>query len=240
MEERIQKIIAKVGIASRRKAEELIIEGLVTVNGKRAVIGMKADLSKDHIKVSGKLIGKAEAKVYMAFNKPAGVLTAMSDTEGRPTVKDFLKRIRKQVFPVGRLDYNSDGLLLLSNDGDFANTVLHPKNKIPKTYRVKVDGFPDENDIGKLENGIRLDDGMTAPAKIRVVKTMKANTWLDITIHEGRKRQVRRMFERVGHSVIKLTRIKISSLRLSNLKAGEYRYLTNDELDRLKKDIGMR
>lgn len=240
MEERIQKIIAKVGITSRRKAEELIIEGLVTVNGKRAVIGMKADLGKDHIKVNGKLIGAAEGKVYMAFNKPAGVLTAMSDVEGRPTVGDFLKRIRKQVFPVGRLDYNSEGLLLLSNDGDFANTVLHPKNKIPKTYRVKVDGFPDEKDIATLENGIRLDDGMTAPAKIRIVKEMKANTWLDIIIHEGRKRQVRRMFERVGHSVIRLMRIKISSLRLGSLKAGEYRYLTNDELDKLKKEIGLR
>jgi len=240
MEERIQKIIAKVGITSRRKAEELIMEGLVTVNGKRAVIGMKADLGKDHIKVNGKLIGAAEGKVYMAFNKPAGVLTAMSDVEGRPTVGAFLKRIRKQVFPVGRLDYNSEGLLLLSNDGDFANTVLHPKNKIPKTYRVKVDGFPDEKDIATLENGIRLDDGMTAPAKIRIVKEMKANTWLDITIHEGRKRQVRRMFERVGHSVIRLMRIKISSLRLGSLKAGEYRYLTNDELDKLKKEIGLR
>ncbi len=237
MEERIQKIIAKCGIASRRKAEEMILEGLVRVNGVPAVLGMKADLERDHIKVRGKLIGSPETKVYLAFNKPVQCLTSMSDAEGRPTVKDYLKRIRLQVFPVGRLDFNSEGLLILTNDGALANAVLHPKNKIPKIYRVKVDGFPDEQDIMKLEKGIMLDDGITAPAKVRLFKKLKANSWMDITIYEGRKRQVRRMFERIGHSVSKLVRLRINGLSLGDLKPGEYRYLTPEEVAKLRKEV---
>ncbi|MBI5664366.1 MAG: rRNA pseudouridine synthase [Nitrospirae bacterium] len=236
MEERIQKIIAKCGIASRRKAEEMILEGLVRVNGVPAVLGMKADLERDHIKVRGKLIGSPEKKVYLAFNKPVSCLTSMGDEQGRPTVKDYLKRIRTQVFPVGRLDFNSEGLLILTNDGELANAILHPKNKIPKLYRVKVDAFPDEQDIMKLEKGIMLDDGVTAPAKVRLFKKLKANSWMDITIYEGRKRQVRRMFERIGHSVSKLVRLRINGLSLGDLKPGEYRYLTPEEVKKLKEE----
>ncbi len=237
MEERIQKIIAKCGIASRRKAEEMILEGLVRVNGVPATLGMKADLERDHIKVKGKLIGAVQTRVYLVFNKPVQCLTATHDEEGRPTVMDFLKRIKLQVFPVGRLDFNSEGLLILTNDGELANAVLHPKNKIPKTYRVKVDGFPDNQDIVKLERGIMLDDGITAPAKVRLVKKLKANSWMDITIYEGRKRQVRRMFERIGHSVSKLVRTRINGLTLGDLKPGEYRYLTPDEIAKLRKEV---
>lgn len=234
MEERIQKIIAKCGIASRRKAEEMILEGLVRVNGVPATIGMKADLERDYIKVNGKLIGSPQTKVYLIFNKPVQCLTATNDEEGRPTVMDFLRRIKIQVFPVGRLDYNSEGLLILTNDGELANAVLHPKNKIPKTYRVKVDGFPDDQDIMKLEKGIMLDDGITAPAKVKLVKKLRANSWMDIIIYEGRKRQVRRMFERIGHSVSKLVRTRINGLSLGDLKPGEYRYLTAEEVAKLK------
>ena len=237
MEERIQKIIAKCGIASRRKAEEMILEGLVRVNGVPATLGMKADLERDHIKVKGKLIGAVQTRVYLVFSKPVQCLTATHDEEGRPTVMDFLKRIKLQVFPVGRLDFNSEGLLILTNDGELANAVLHPKNKIPKTYRVKVDGFPDNQDIVKLERGIMLDDGITAPAKVRLVKKLKANSWMDITIYEGRKRQVRRMFERIGHSVSKLVRTRINGLSLGDLKPGEYRYLTPDEIAKLRKEV---
>lgn len=240
MEERIQKIIAKCGIASRRKAEDMILEGLVRVNGVTATLGMKADLERDHIKVRGKLIGSVQTKVYLIFNKPVQCLTATQDEEGRPTVMDFLRRIKIQVFPVGRLDYNSEGLLILTNDGELANAVLHPKSKIPKTYRVKVDGFPDDQDIMKLEKGIMLDDGITAPAKVRLVKKLRANSWMDIIIYEGRKRQVRRMFERIGHSVSKLVRTRINGLSLGDLKPGEYRYLTNEELDKLKKEVMLR
>ncbi len=236
MEERLQKIISKCGIASRRKAEEMILEGLVTVNGKPASIGMKADIENDHIKVSGKLISSVKTKVYMAFNKPVQCITALRDDEGRATVSDFLKRVKARVFPVGRLDYNSEGLLILTNDGELANAILQPKSKIPKTYRVKIDGSLDNKDISKLENGIRLEDGMTAPAKVRVVKQLKANSWIDITIYEGKKRQVRRMLDRVNHSVIKLIRLRINGLGLGNLKPGEFRYLKPDEVEKLRKE----
>ena len=236
MEERLQKIISKCGIASRRGAEEMILEGLVKVNGVIATIGMKADLARDHIKVKGKLISGSGKKVYLFFNKPAKCITAMSDAENRTTVMDYLMRVKARVFPVGRLDYLSEGLLILTNDGDLANAILQPKSKIPKTYRVKIDGFLEEKDILKMEKGIRLDDGVTAPAKIRVVKNLKANSWVDITIYEGKKRQVRRMFDRVGHSVIKLIRIKINGFQLGSLQPGEYRYLTPEEVEKLKKE----
>ena len=236
MEERLQKIISKCGITSRRKAEEMILEGLVTVNGRPAVIGMKADIEKDHIKVKGKLLNSVGSKVYMIFNKPVQCITALYDNEGRPTVKDFLKRVKARVFPVGRLDYNSEGLLILTNDGDLANSILQPTSKIPKTYRVKIDGFLEEKAMQQLEKGIRLEDGMTAPAKVRTIKRLKANSWIDITIYEGKKRQVRRMLDRVGHPVSKLVRIRINGFSLGNLKPGEYRYLTSDEVEKLKKE----
>ena len=217
----------------------MILEGLVKVNGVRATLGMKADLERDHIKVRGKLIGAPQTMVYLMFNKPVNCLTSSGESEGRPTVKDYLKRVKAQVFPVGRLDFNSEGLLLLTNDGDFAQAVLHPGNKIPKTYRVKIDGFLDEKDIAKVERGIRLEDGVTAPAKVRVVKNLEANSWIDITIHEGKKRQVRRMLQAVGHPVSKLKRIRINGLSLGNLKSGEFRYLQSEEVEVLKKEAGI-
>ncbi len=237
MEERLQKILAKCGIASRRQAEEMILDGMVTVNGAPAVLGMKADLERDHIKVGGKLIHTAEQKVYMILNKPEKCLTTMADSEGRPTVKDFLKGVKGQVFPVGRLDYNSEGLLILTNDGDLANAILHPSHKIPKTYLVKVDGFLQDQDKAKLEKGIKLEDGMTAPAKVKKIKETEANSWIEMTIYEGKKRQIRRMLERVGHPVIKLKRIKINGLSLGRLEPGDFRYLTPEEVKRLKKEV---
>lgn len=237
MEERLQKILAKCGIASRRQAEEMILDGMVTVNGAPAVLGMKADLERDHIKVGGKLIHTAEQKVYMIFNKPEKCLTTMADSAGRLTVKDFLKGVKGQVFPVGRLDYNSEGLLILTNDGDLANAILHPSRKIPKTYLVKVDGFLQDKDKAKLEKGIKLEDGMTAPAKVKKIKETEANSWIEMTIYEGKKRQIRRMLERVGHPVIKLKRIKINGLSLARLEPGAFRYLTPEEIKRLKKEV---
>jgi 23S rRNA pseudouridine2605 synthase len=238
MEERLQKILAKCGIASRRKAEEMIQEGLVTVNGAPATLGMKADLERDHIKVRGRLIHTAEQKVYMVFNKPEKCLTTMSDSEGRLTVKNFLKGVRAHVFPVGRLDYNTEGLLILTNDGDLAHAILHPGRKIPKTYLVKVDGFLQDREQEKLEGGIRLEDGMTAPAKVKKIKDTEANSWIQMTIYEGKKRQIRRMLERVGHPVIKLKRIKINGLSLGRLEPGAFRYLTPEEVKKLKKEVG--
>jgi len=237
MEKRLQKILAEMGIASRRKAEEMIIEGRVTVNGKVATIGMKADLNRDHIKLNGKLLIRPEPKVYLIVNKPKGVVTSLHDPEGRPTIKDFLKGVKYRVFPVGRLDYDSEGLLLLTNDGNFTYAVLHPSKKIPKTYLVKVREVLEDDEIEKLRKGIRLEDGVTAPAKVKRIRKTENNSWLEITLHEGKKRQIRRMLDKVGHPVLKLKRIRINGIELGNLESGKYRYLMPDEVDKIKKEV---
>jgi 23S rRNA pseudouridine2605 synthase len=236
MEERLQKILSRCGIASRRKAEEMILEGRVTVNGVVATLGMKADLARDHIKVDGKLIRGKEPNVYIMFNKPRRCITSMYDPKGRPTIGDFLKRVKVRVFPVGRLDYNSEGLLIMTNDGELANALLHPRNKVTKTYIVKVDGVLDDKDMVKLESGIKLEDGITAPAKVRKIRKTETNSWIEITIYEGRRRQIRRMLERVGHPVLKLKRIRVDGLELGNLPPGAFRYLSPEEIKRLKKE----
>lgn len=236
MEQRIQKILAQMGVASRRKAEELIAEGRVTVNGVPAEIGMKADSEKDHIKVDGKLLTRPEPKVYFVFNKPKGVVTSLSDPEGRPTIRDFMRRVKYRVFPVGRLDYDSEGLLLVTNDGDFAQAILHPSHEVHKTYLVKVKGMVKEESLEKLRRGVRLEDGMTAPAGVRRIRMGRAsenNQWLEVSIHEGKKRQVRRMLEKVGHDVTKLKRVAIGGLKLGDLKPGALRPLTVEEIERL-------
>ncbi len=230
--------MADMGIASRRKAEEIIMEGRVTVNGKVASIGMKADPFRDHVKVDGKLLTKPEKKVYYVFHKPRGVVTSMSDPEGRPTVADIISGIRQKVYPVGRLDYDSEGLLLLTNDGDFAHAILHPSKKIPKTYLVKVKGILDEEKMEKLRTGIRIDGRMTAPAKVKKLRRSESNSWIEMTIHEGRKRQIRKMLERVGHSVIRLMRIRINGIEMGPLAPGTCRRLTPSEMNAIMDEIG--
>ena len=235
MLERIQKIISAAGITSRRAAEQLILDGRVRVNGQVVTeLGTKADAAKDHIKVDGKLINPRQPLSYIMLNKPAGYVTTMSDPEGRPTVQHLLKGVKVRVYPVGRLDYNTEGLLLLTNDGDFAHLITHPSHEFPKTYRAKVKGVLEDHQIEQLEKGIYLDDGRTAPAKLKKISKEEANSWLEITIHEGRKRQVRRMFDRVGHSVIKLKRVRTGNLQLGDLPEGSFRYLTPDEISALK------
>ncbi len=238
MERRLQKILSEAGIASRRKAEELILEGHVMVNGKIATIGMKADPTRDYIKINGKLVAgpaqKVARKVYLIFNKPQKVVTTLFDPEGRPTVKDFLKEVKYKLFPVGRLDYDSEGLLLLTNDGDFANAILHPSREIPKTYLAKVKGVIEEDKIEKLRRGVKLEDGLTLPAKVKKTRLSENNSWIEITIYEGRKRQVRRMLEKMGHPVMRLKRVSIDGLKLGDLKPGEKRYLTPEELKHIK------
>jgi 23S rRNA pseudouridine2605 synthase len=235
MEERIQKILSAAGIASRRAAEEIILEGRVRVNGKVvSELGAKADPDRDHIKVDGKLINPKQPKAYIMLNKPAGFVTAMSDPEGRPIVANLLKGVRVRVYPVGRLDYDTEGLLLLTNDGDLAHLVTHPKHELPKTYLVKVKGFLEDRHVEMLEQGVFLKDGKTAPARVRKLRKEESNSWVEITIHEGRKRQVRRMIDHTGHSVIKLKRTRVGSLSLGDLPVGMYRHLTLDEVQGLR------
>ena len=235
MEVRIQKILAEMGLESRRKADEIVGEGRGTVNGKAATPGTKADPEQDHIKLDGKLLtGTKERKVYFMLNKPVNVMTTLNDPENRPAVKDFLKKVKQRVYPVGRLDFDSEGLLILTNDGELAHTIMHPAKKVPKTYKVKIKGVLEAKDIERLESGLYLRDGKTAPAKVRKLRKLKENSWVEITITEGRKRQVRRMFDAVGHSVSRLIRTRIGKLDLGSLDPGQMRVLTEDEIESLR------
>ncbi len=238
MQERIQKIIAASGMASRRKAEELILEGVVTVNGKIvSELGAKADPEHDHIKVRGKLLNpriERKEKIYLLLNKPLGYLTSTSDPQKRPLVVDLVGEFRSQVHPVGRLDFNSEGLLLLSNDGDFTNLIAHGSSKIPKRYEVKVKGQPNETQIERLRRGVTIEGRKTAPAEITLMEQSRTNAWFEVILYEGRNQQIRKMFDVVGHSVIKLRRIGIGflSLHKEKLRLGQFRALTPAEVKR--------
>ena len=235
MEIRLQKLIAGTGLASRRKAEEMIAAGRVTVNGVVVTeLGTKVDPERDHVKVDGRHLRAAQPCVYLMLNKPKHVMSTLDAPEGRPTVKDFLHGVSVRVFPVGRLDFDSEGLVLLTNNGDLAQALLHPKYHVPKTYLIKVKGVLGEDEIRTLERGVKLEDGMTAPAKVMKIGKAESNSWLEITIHEGRKHQVKRMMEAVGHPVIKLTRVRMGPLALGDLAPGAYRFLTDREANRLR------
>jgi 23S rRNA pseudouridine2605 synthase len=234
-EERLQKIIAAAGVASRRKAEELITAGEVTVNGRVVTeLGVKADPARDHIKVSGRLINprlKHQEKIYILLNKPPGVLTSRSDPKNRPLVVDLLGPYRDKVHPVGRLDFNTEGLLLLTNDGDFTNLITGSK-QAAKVYEVKVKGKPSEYQIAMLERGVTVDGKRTAPAVIRLTEASEMNAWYRVTLYEGRNQQIRKMFDHIGHSVIKLRRVEIGFLKKERLKPGQYRFLSEAEVKR--------
>lgn len=239
--ERLQKIIAAAGIASRRKAEELISSGRVAVNGRTVTeLGTKADPEQDHIKVDGKLLHGPERQVYLLLNKPKGYVTTVSDPEGRPTVMSLLRGIKARVYPVGRLDYASEGLLILTNDGALAQQLMKAASHVPKTYLIKVSGQPSEEAVAKLRSGVSIENDhgrrvKTAPAKIRIIREA-ANPWYEITLIEGRNRQIRRMFEQVGHHVEKIKRVRYGPLQL-DVHPGEYRRLTPQEVARLKNSI---
>jgi len=241
MEVRLQKLIAGTGLASRRKSEELITAGRVMVNGKVVTeLGTKVDPARDHVKVDGKHLSAAQPFVYLMLHKPKNVMSTLDDPGGRTTVKDFLRGVSVRVFPVGRLDFDSEGLMLLTNNGDLAQALLHPRYHVPKTYLIKVKGVLSDDEIKRLEEGVRLDDGMTSPAHVKKVRKVEANSWLEITIREGRKHQVKRMLESVGHPVIKLLRIKMGPLVLGNLEPGEFRFLTDREANALREVVDER
>lgn len=233
MAERLQKIIAQAGIASRRAAEGLILAGRVTVDGQVVTeLGGKYE-SSQRICVDGKPLTLAEEKVYFLLNKPKGYLSTAKDERGRRTVLDLLPEVKQRVYPLGRLDNNTEGLLLISNDGQLMNGLLHPRYKVNKTYVARVAPVPAENALDKLRQGIRLEDGLTAPAVVRLLDTAEDEAKVEITIHEGRNRQVRRMFAAIGCDVRALKRIRFAKLTLAGVKRGHYRPLTDAEVAEL-------
>jgi len=244
--ERLQKVLAQAGVASRRHAEQLILEGRVSVNGvKISVLGYKVGIN-DHIEVDGKPVQRSERLHYYLLNKPVGVITSVLDPQGRPTVLDLLKNVPERVYPVGRLDFDTSGALLLTNDGELAHRLMHPSYGVEKTYRVWVQGPVGIKALENLRQGVLLEDGNTAPAKVeRVSGVSKSNKTsgkpleiLEVTIHEGRNRQVRRMFAAVGYPVLKLERIRFGSLRPGNaLLPGAYRALTKAEIKELRSSV---
>lgn len=272
--ERLQKVIAAAGIASRRKAEQMISSGLVEVNGKTVTeLGSKADPEHDHIRVNGKLLHGAEQQVYLLMNKPKGYVTTVSDPEGRPTVMNLLRGVHARVYPIGRLDYASEGLLLLTNDGELAHALMKAASHVEKVYLVKVAGVPNEAGLQRLRRGLMIPEGRvgatgaappkktiltgapvrpdsgssggrslkhqrvrTAPAKIRVIKESE-NPWYEITLIEGKNRQLRKMFEEIGHHVEKIKRVRYGPLTL-DVPPGEFRRLKPDEVRKLKTAAG--
>lgn len=233
-EERLQKLLAQAGVASRRKAEELILEGRVRVNGKVIVeLGTKADLMRDHIKVDNKLLHAPKRMVYLALNKPDGYVTTMSDPEGRHTVMELIRGVKERVFPVGRLDYHSDGLLLLTNDGEFANRITAAGTKVNKTYVVKINGMLSEEQEEHFRTGVPLHGRRTAPCELKLLKKAD-NAWYEVQLIEGRQNQIRLMFRYFGFLVEKLRRVRIAFFKL-DVKPGEFRHLTPKEIGRFRK-----
>jgi pseudouridine synthase len=241
--ERLQKILAHAGLASRREAEQWIVDGRVAVNGITVrELGTRADPAKDSIKVDGKRVKSASAPLYFAFHKPPGVVTTLDDPQHRPDLTPFLKKLgeKKRVYPVGRLDFNSSGLLLLTNDGELARRLMHPRFGVSKVYHVKLSSCPSTEDLARLRNGIRLEDGVTAPARARVLQKLKKNAWVEIELREGRKREVRRMFLALGFFVEKLVRVRVGTVALGQLVPGALRPLASGEVAQLKQLVGLR
>lgn len=235
---RLQKYMAEAGVASRRACENLITDGRVTVNGIVAQLGMSVDENRDVVEVDGKTIERQQRKIVILLYKPRGVVCTSSDPEGRKTVQEYVKDIPERMYNVGRLDLNSEGLILMTNDGELANRMMHPRYGVNKTYRVICDGKLTASEIAQLTNGIKLEDGMTAPARLFDIFPTKdgGNTAFSITIHEGKNRQVRRMLEAVGHRTLRLKREAYGPLKIGDLKSGQWRYLTDEEIHKLMPD----
>jgi len=231
---RLQKVLAAAGVASRREAERLIQAGRVAVNGRViTTLGTRIDPVADTVKVDGDAVGRAERAVYYLLHKPKGVLSTAHDPRGRATVVGLLRGVRERVYPVGRLDWNSEGLLILTNDGELAHHLTHPSNHVPKVYRVKIKGVVDPEALEQVRRGLYLDGRRTLPAPVTRISSQQ-NTWLEVVLFEGRRNQIRRVFDRLGHPVLKLRRTAIGPIADRALKPGEYRALTPAEVARLK------
>ena len=241
MKERLQKVIAHAGIASRRASEKLITAGRVTVNGRVVTeLGTKVDLRYDTVKVDGKAIRTKEKYAYYLLNKPRGYLTTVKDDRGRKTVMDLLTSVEERVYPVGRLDYESEGLLLLTNDGQLANRLMHPKYEVRKFYLVEVIGEVSEDDLAVLRSGVELEDGITSPAYVELLSSTPRKSVLKIGIHEGRNRQVRRMCQALDLSVRRLIRTQFGPIKLGKLAPGSWRQLTEQEIGKLRQAVKRR
>jgi pseudouridine synthase len=238
MQVRLNKFLSQAGVASRREADKMIIEGRVKVNGEAIqVLGYKIDDANDRIDVDGKRVKREKNLVYLMLNKPSGYLVTLKDPFRRPTIKDLLPNVKENIFPVGRLDYESEGLMLLTNDGEMAYRLTHPRFKIKKTYLVKVAGNPDSLRLSKLEKGILLDGRKTAPAKVSRLSDNPKRTLLRIEIAEGRKREIRRMCKAMGHRVLQLKRVGFAGLTLGRLVQGNCRFLSQKEVDNLREQV---
>jgi len=238
MLERLQKVVARAGIASRRAAEKLIVGGRVRVNGRVTTeLGTKVS-STDRIEVDGRRL-VAENRAYLVLNKPRGVVSTLSDPEGRPTVRELVSAVRVRVFPVGRLDFNTSGVLLFTNDGEFCDGLLHPRRDAPKTYVAKLSREMLESDRKRWEEGIDLSDGKTRPAKVRILRHERGKTWISVTLFEGRNQQIRRMAEATGLAVMRLSRTAFAGIGSEGLRPGEWRELSQEELARLQRDFGV-
>jgi 23S rRNA pseudouridine2605 synthase len=231
MEERLQKVMAELGVASRRKCEELILQGKVKVDNVIVTeLGTKVDKQTAVIEVEGKQLINKTNKVYIMLNKPMGYITSVKDQFNRPTVLDLVAHINERIFPIGRLDYDTEGLIILTNDGDLTYKITHPSHNVCKTYTAKVRGKVKESDIEIFKEGIIIEDYKTAPACLEILEYIEKDTLINITIHEGRNRQVRKMCDAIGHGVLSLKRISIGNLALGDLNAGQWRYLTPKEV----------
>ncbi len=234
---RLNKFIATAGICSRRAADELIRQGKIKINGEKVTeLATEVDESFDKVEYEGEIISLVTKKYYIVLNKPEGYITSAKDQFDRDSVMDLVSDINTRIYPVGRLDYNTSGLLIMTNDGDFANIVTHPKNNVYKTYIARINGTLKESELNKLRRGVKLNDGLTAPAKVEVLTLFNnKESEIQISIHEGKNRQVRRMFEAIGFRVLKLKRIAVGSVILGNLPEGRWRHMTSYEIESLRK-----
>ncbi len=236
---RLNKFLASCGVASRRKCDDLIFAGKIKVNGEVIKIpGYQVDPKKDEIVYDNKRI-ELPKKIYIALNKPERVLCSLKDDFGRTLITDLISEIKERIFPVGRLDYNSEGLIILTNDGELANRLIHPRYKVEKTYHVLIKGNLTNEDLKKLSEGIQIGEVKTQPAKVKILDMGKKTTFVEIKIKEGKKRQIRKMFQQIGYEVKKLRRVKFGPIKLGNLKKGQWRYLTEKEIKILYKITGL-